>query len=333
MIKIGIIGCGNVSQTYLYTLSKNKDAEVVALADIDLSKAKKHAEIFNIKSIYSDYKEMIDKESLDAVIIATPHFLHHDQAIACAKNSIDILCEKPLATNMKDTVDMINKCSNVRFGVMLQRRFYPNSIAVREVIRQGLLGEITEVSLDFSCHKTPEFYDTWRGKKISGGGTLISQALHRIDLLVYFFGEPQFVEGIIKTTRPYIEVEDYAKGKIYFKNSIVADLESNNSSGNPETISIIKIKGTNGHIILSDDKALEWNVDYPKPEEVDINKIPIIYRPAYYGPCHEMVIDDFVDSIKNNRQPSVTGKDSLAAMKIIFGFYSDKLSEDKRIRI
>ena len=90
MIKFGIIGCGNVSQTYLYTLSKNKDAEVVALADIDLSKAKKHAEIFNIKSIYSDYKEMIDKESLDAVIIATPHFLHHDQAIACAKNSIDI---------------------------------------------------------------------------------------------------------------------------------------------------------------------------------------------------------------------------------------------------
>ena len=112
MIKIGIIGCGNVSQTYLYTLSKNKDAEVVALADIDLSKAKKHAEIFNIKSIYSDYKEMIDKESLDAVIIATPHFLHHDQAIACAKNSIDILCEKPLATNMKDTVDMINKCKD-----------------------------------------------------------------------------------------------------------------------------------------------------------------------------------------------------------------------------
>ncbi len=326
MIKFGVIGCGNVSQIYLYTLDKNKDAEVVAVVDTDIGKAKKNAELFGIKNTYSDYKEMLDKEELDAVVICTPHCLHHDQAVECSKNGLHILCEKPLATNMQDILDMVDKCKSIKFGVMLQRRFYPNSKSTIEAINKGLLGDITSVSLSFNCHKTREFYDTWRGKKISGGGTLISQALHRIDRLVYFFGPAKYVEGITKTTRPYIEVEDYAKGKIYFDNNIIVDIESNNSSGNPETISIIKIKGTKGSIVLSDDKTMEWSVEgVSKPGEADINNVPIEFRSAYYGPCHEMVINDFVDAVVNNRRPFVSGKDSLDAMKIILGFYkSDK---------
>lgn len=335
MIKFGVIGCGNVSQTYLYTLKENINSEVVAVVDVDRTRSKNNADLFSISSVYTDFREMFVKESLDAVVIATPHYLHYGQFMACIEKGLHILCEKPLATTLKETKEMVKAAASnkAKFSVMLQRRFFPNSAATRNAITKGVLGDIINVSLSFACHKSPDFYNCWRGKKINGGGVLISQALHRIDRLIYFFGEPQGVEGIIKTTRPDIEVEDYAKGKIYFTNNIVANIEANNSSGNPDTISLIRITGTKGNILLSDDKTIEWNVKgIPVPNEISINHIPIQYRPAYYGPCHEMIINDFVDSIINNREPFVPGEAALTCMKTVFAFY--KAAEEKtKIRL
>jgi predicted dehydrogenase len=122
-------------------------------------------------------------------------------------------------------------------------------------------------------------------------------------------------------------VEDYARGSVTFESGIVAEIEANNSSGDEETKSIIRIVGTEGTIILSDDKTREWHVPgWPCPEELDIKAIPIIHRPAYYGPGHEKVIDDFVAAVKDQRPPMITAADSLPAMKIIFGFYESAAS-------
>ena len=332
-IKFGIIGCGNVSQTYLYTLNKNPNSEVVAVADPNLQKTEQKVAPFSKIKIYQDYLNLLDNEELDAVVISTPHYLHRSQAKVCAKKGLDILCEKPLATNLKDTEKILEDCKRIKLGVMLQRRFYPNSHSTKECIERGLLGKIQKVSLDFTCNKTPEFYDTWRGKKISGGGVLLSQALHRIDRLVYFFGKPTHVQGTIKTIRDYIEVEDYAKGEIYFENGIKVSLEANNTSGDPKTISIINIVGDKGEIRLLDDKTPIWDVNYQKPFEVDINNIPSDFRPPYYGPCHEMLIDDFVNAVKLNKSPLVTGKDALQAMKIVFGFYKSAENGQRKINL
>lgn len=326
-LNFGIIGCGNISATYAYVLQKNLDSNVVAVADIDVSKAQKIADTFGISQIYADYREMLAQEIIDTVVICTPHYVHHEQALACAEKGLPLLCEKPLAATMGDIQDLIEKCSTVPLGTMLQRRCYPNTIASRVAVEQRSLGDITNVSLRFSCHKSPDFYNSWRGKKISGGGVLLSQALHRIDQLVYIFGQPQSVQGITTITRPYLEVEDYAKGEVHFTKGVCAKIEANNSSGDEKTRSIITVIGTRGRITLSDDQTLEWKVyGIPLPKELDINAVPTIYRPAYYGPAHEIVIDDFVDAVKHKRQPSITGSDSLPVMKIIFGFYESAAS-------
>lgn len=333
MIKFGIIGCGNVAPTYLYALSRNEQAKVVAIVDTDISKAANVGNTFGIDKVYQDYKKMLADEQLDAVVICTPHFVHYSQVLDCAEKGLAILCEKPLAVQMSEIESIIEKCRNVRFSVMLQRRLYPNTIATAKAIQSGLLGNITEASLQFSCHKSPEFYNSWRGKKISGGGVLISQTLHRIDQLAFIFGDALAVEGTIKTTRPEIEVEDYAKGLIHFQNDITVSVEADNSSGNSDTLSIINIIGTHGKICLSDDKTLEWDLEgISIPVDVDINIIPTSHRPAYYGPCHEIIIDDFVDSIACNRQPMILGKHALPSMKIIFGFY-EAAKQGKKIYI
>lgn len=321
-LNFGLIGGGNISATYAYVLQRNPDSTITAIADIDLIKARKIADAFGIKNIYADYHQMLIQERLDALVICTPHYVHHEQALAGADHGLPILCEKPLATTMEDITDMIQHCSSVPLGTMLQRRCYPNTIAAAAAVHHQALGKIEEVTLQFSCHKSFDFYSSWRGKKISGGGVLMSQALHRIDQLVYILGTPSSVSGTTRITRSYLEVEDYAHGKVFFGSEVVADIEADNSSGDEETRSIISITGSAGRIMLSDDKTLEWKVPgFPVPDELDINAVPIRYRPAYYGPAHEKVIDDFVDAVKNHRRPAITGADSLPAMKIIFGFY------------
>ena len=338
LVKSAVIGCGNVSPTYLYTLSKSPDAEVVSVADINPEKAEKQAKEFNINEVYTDYKDVL-KDNLDAVFILTPHYEHPEQTIFFAKNGLDVLCEKPLASKMSDIEDMIDTCDKegVKFSTMLQRRLYPNTIAAREAVKEGLLGKIRNVELDFSCYKKKEFYNGWRAAKKTGGGGLMSQTLHRIDQIVFIFGEPIAVEGVTKTTRDYLEIEDYAKGKIYFRNGFVANLEANNSSlgpNNQETLSIISISGENGKIVLSDDLTPVWSVpNMPAPLDANLNAIPLKYRPAYYGPCHEIIINDFVDSVMKGREPLIEGKDSIPAMKVIFGFYKSAESNGKRINL
>ena len=194
-----------------------------------------------------------------------------------------------------------------------------------------MIGKIKEVSLCFSCYKSDKFYDSWRGKKISGGGVMLSQALHRIDRLIYFFGDPEFVEGFMRTTRPGIEVEDYAECRLYFGDDVIAEIKADNSSGNPDTISMIKIVGDKGLIVLCDDRVLQWDVGcMPCPQASDFSRIPVKIRPLYYGPCHELIIDDFVDAVLNDRLPIVGPHDAEITMRTIFGFYQ-AAREQKRV--
>ena len=324
--KLAVIGCGNVSPTYLYVLSRNPRAEVVSVTDTDLGKAVQQAAEFNVKKVYQKHED-VSQDNPNAVVILTPHYEHPSQTIFFARKRMDLLCEKPLATNPLNLEEMIQVCQKegIKFSTMLQRRCYPNTIAAREIIEQESLGEISSVRFNFNCYKSKEFYSGWRATKKTGGGVLMSQSLHRIDQLVYIFGNPLAVEGKIEITRDYLEIDDRAIGKVYFEKDIVAEIDADNSFLGPEnkkTNSTIEIIGSKGRILLSDDLTPVWEVPgVRKPYDTDINAVPTIYRPAYYGPCHEIIINDFVDAVCNDRAPMIRGEDSLPCMSVIFGFY------------
>lgn len=322
MIRFALIGCGNVAGTYLYVLGNSPHARCVAVCDIDSEKAGRTAARYGVPMAYTDWRVMLGAERPDAVVIATPHFAHHEQALECAARGIDILCEKPLATTPEHVEEMVTACSDVRFSVMLQRRNYPNTLALAEAVRQGALGRIVHASLKFSCHKKPEFYESWRGRAVSGGGVLISQTLHRIDQLASVFGMAESVEGEVRTTRDYIEVEDYARGTVVFPGGVRVEVEADNSSGDPRTVSVITVEGERGRAVLSDDLCPEWDVPgFEPPPDADIGAIPAEHRPEYYGPGHELIIGDFIDAVREDRCPAIRGEHALECMRIIFGFY------------
>ena len=279
--------------------------------------------IFNPKYSGSDLENLLALKP-DIVSIATPPMYHKEQILSIGKNCKYIFCEKPLATTYEDTKKIIDFCKkqSVTLGIMLPRRFYNNSQDVKKVLESGSLGKIKSASFTLDCSKNRNYYATWRGKKsMTGGGVLLSQAIHSIDQLVYFFGKPVSVEGKTWTTRSYLEIEDEAEAKINFLNGLKVDIKV---SANSDKLwkGITKIIGEKGSIILDSAETLVWDVPYhEKPKKEESEPIPKELKPLYYGPGHKKVIDNFINSIIKNQRPVIIGEDILDASRIIFGIY------------
>jgi UDP-N-acetyl-2-amino-2-deoxyglucuronate dehydrogenase len=321
-LNYGLIGCGAAGKVHAYYFSKAFNLK--SLSDTNPESLDLFTSLFNPETTYFNDKEMLTKEGLDVVSIATPPYFHREQVLKAASEKIHILCEKPLAATLQDAQSIVDACksSGVTLGIMLPRRFYNNSQAVKKILDSDDLGKITDVSFVLECHKEREYYSTWRGqKKFTGGGILMSQAIHSIDQLVYFFGNPLRVKGNVRTTRDYLEVEDEADAVIEFASGESVTLKTTANSEKTWK-GITSITGEKGKIILDSAETLMWdvpNVEKPLLEEKE--SISTEFKPKYYGPGHMKVIEDFISSIGKGERPYVTGEDCLDAMKIIFGIY------------
>ena len=268
--------------------------------------------------------------------VATPPLYHPEQVMAAADRNLSILTEKPIATTLEKAKEMVNYCKKkgITLGVMLPRRFYNNSRAVKEVLDKKLLGKIREATFTLECHKGEDYYKKdWRGKKeFTGGGVLMSQSIHSIDQLVYFFGKPMAVKGMVWTTRDYLEIEDEAEGEIEFESGVIVNLRASANSDKTWT-GITKIKGEKGEIVLDSAETIVWKVNFPKPKLEEQEDIPEDIKPRYYGPGHLKVINDFIEAVKNHRKPYVNAEDSIDAMKIINGIYESSKKNGERIAL
>ena len=320
MLKYALIGCGAAAKVHLHYLQKNPTVKIVALCEPVSQISSEFLELH--VPIYQNYREMLKQEEIDAVTIASPHYLHYEQIMACAKKGIHILCEKPLAITFSQAVAAVNECkkAGVKLSVMLQRRCFHNTAVLKSIVENKSLGEIHKVHYNLQVNKNPEYYQGWRGKKeFVGGGVLLCQGLHDLDRIVHCFGKPEIVSSKIKTTRDYIDVEDEAEAVLQLPNNILWHITA---SANASMLwsGKISIEGSKGSLLLDSEKVLEWNVPgVPVPA---INQKP--YRsfvPAYYDPCHEEIIEDFIQTILHNREPMVSGESSLPALQTLFEIY------------
>ena len=323
-LNYGLIGCGAAGKVHAYHFSKHGAVNFVSISDTSLDAVGLFINLFNPETKYFDYQNMLAKGNLNVISISTPPFFHKEQVLEAARRRTHILCEKPLATTLQDAQLMVDACnsSGVILGIMLPRRFYNNSQAVKKVIDSGELGKIKEVSFVLECNKRKEYYSTWRGKKkMVGGGILMSQAIHSIDQLVYFFGKPIKVKGNARITRDYLEVEDEAEAMVEFVSGVVVKILTTANSEKTWQ-GITTILGEKGKMVIDSSETLVWDVPgVEKPSSEEEESIPSDLKPKYYGPGHLKVINDFVSSIAEGKQPYVTGEDCLDAMKIIFGIY------------
>lgn len=311
------------------SLVNTPDMELVAVCDIKPKRLRQAKAKYHCRA-YTDYKEMIAKEKPDAVHILTPHYLHPPMAIHALNNKVNVLSEKPISIDLADGYRMLSaaKKNKVKLAVVSQNRFNPGSLLVKKNIIDGKLGNIKAAKLAITYHKPDSYYrkSDWKGRLAKeGGGVLIDQAIHFVDVLTWIVNDKvDFVEGNCeRRMHKFIEVEDLAEGVIKFrKGSYICFYLMNFYSydADPE----IEIDCDNGRVRMVKDSALirfnNGSVIEAKPDA----KGCIDYGEGardYWGSCHWVQIKNFYQALKEGRQPDVSPEEALKTQQIVWNIY------------
>ena len=328
--RVGIIGCGTIFPMHAQSLRNIKAVKIVAVCDVKEARAKEKSIQYRCR-YYEDYKKMLSKEHLDAVHICTPHYLHMPMVIEAAKRGINVLVEKPMGLNPKEAWKevVVTKANKVTLGVISQNRFNPSSQLVKKRIGDGSLGRLKSAKLVLSYHKPDSYYrkSPWKGrKKFEGGGVVIDQAIHYLDVIRWLVPSPvEYVEAsCAKRMHSFINVEDCAEGVIKFKNGFYACFYLINFysyDDDPE----IEIDCEKARVNIIKDSARIWyyrssriEKASPKPGEY------IDYGDGvrdYWGYCHYNQIKDFYDSLRKGKKPAITGEDAFKTQELVWAIY------------
>ena len=337
-LRIGIAGCGAISRNHLEAFRALTDAVIVGVCDIDLQRAQETAQAWGIPAAVTTVQELLGLD-LDIISVCTPHPTHEDVVLQAAAAGVHVLCEKPISTELASAERMLKACDDagVKLGVLFQRRFWPAAQRIRAAIDDGTLGRPIMGQCSVMLHRESEYYsrDAWRGTWAGdGGGVLMTQAIHYIDLLQWFMGDVAELYGKINTYKhgANIEVEDSATAVITFTSGAMATLEAS-TAVSPSLGVQIRVTGETGASASltefpegSDGRVDLWAVDgaistepaYPEGTDPNVSLTAIN---GQLIPHHTAQVRDFVHSLRNGREPAVTGQDATKALRILLAVY------------
>ena len=318
-MKSAIIGLGVIAPVHADSL-KRINADITCVCDIDEEIAKKFVEAQNLTAkIYTDYKEMLDKEEIDVVHICTPHYLHAEMCIYALKNNINVLCEKPLCIKLEDIDKIIEAVNNSRaqLGVCLQNRYTSINRYVKELISDDKVIDGVGAVL---WARDRDYYDSaeWRGKwATEGGGVVINQALHTLDLLQWFCGMPSSVNASISNVNhEYIEVEDTARARFVY-NGGVFEFYASISHNDDFAIQMMLITADKRIIIT--DKNLIVN-----GEAIPFKTVKTQNVKECYGSGHMNLIADYYDCIRSGKHFEIDANEASKVIRLTLGIYNSK---------
>ena len=329
IFKVAHVGCGTIADNHLNALILNPQVKIIAICDKDIEKAVAKKEKFAPDcEVYSDYYEMINNLSLDAVHIATPHFLHAPMTIAALERGINVFLEKPMCISLEEIESIISaeKRSNARVCVCFQNRFITAVETAKRIAEED--GEIISAYGSVFWERNEKYYteSEWRGTyKTEGGGVMINQAIHTIDLLCHFLGTPKSLCATIANhhLKGIIEVEDTCEGLIKFENGKKANFYATTAFQGYDSTTVYIV--TNKHKIEL--RPPEIFIDGEKlelpPEQGFIGK-------ACYGNGHSKLIAMFYDALLSDKQMPVTLESAQYAVRILLAAYK---SHDQETQI
>lgn len=332
-INYAVIGCGVISSTHTWAIKNHPSAELTHVCDTNKSRADAAGTALKAEAVY-DIKELLENPGIQAISIALPHYLHHEVFKSCLESEKHVICEKPLGINPAELESMILLASKSKLKTagIFQHRFSPLARKLRPLIQQGSLGKIVSADVDFECERTPAYYakEVWRGRwSTAGGGLLLNQAIHTLDLAVFLFGKPLVVDGSIHRERMRnIEVEDHAEGFWLTDTGINVNMKAANSrnGGWAPEISIVSEEGT---IQLDgSDKIRSIKLKNKQLEKEILESTENTHRQLSapgkecYGDLHAAAFYDFTEAVLKDRKPYVSIKDASAANELVLAFYN-----------
>ncbi|MFE7063191.1 Gfo/Idh/MocA family protein [Sutcliffiella sp. NPDC057660] len=339
-LRFALIGCGSISATHAEQIHAIPNARLVAVADIEEDRAKTLASKYNT-DFYTDYQEMLQRDDIDIVNILTPSGMHADMGIHAAKAGKHIITEKPMDICMDKAKAMIKACrdAGVKLSVISQHRFDTATVQVKKEMDEGNFGSMILGECAVNWYRTQEYYDSgeWRGTwALDGGGALMNQSIHTIDLLQYLMGPVESVFARTATlAHERMEVEDVAVATVTFKNGALGTIVGTTSAF-PGLSCRLEVFGTKGSAVIENDRLTHHfqKTQDSKGEWYSGGKVENLAKTgqtdsgtgasdptAIFGGAHRIQIEDMMQAVTWDREPLVNGEEGLKPLEIILAIY------------
>jgi predicted dehydrogenase len=332
-----IIGCGMIARYHARAIQEIPSARVAALVSRSPDNGRKLIDETKIPAcpVFGTIEEAVQAPGVDAVIITTPSGAHREPALAAAGAGKHVVVEKPLEITGPRCQDIIDACtvSRVRLCTIFPSRFADSSVALKSAVDAGKFGRVTLGETTCKWWRTQQYYDEggWKGTQaLDGGGALMNQAIHNVDLLLWMMGPATHVSGFTATlAHERIEVEDTAVAVIRFKSGALGVIQATTSvhPGYPKTIAV---HGDKGSAVIEQEDVLRWDFT----PETDADKAVKARFAAKVGASggsadpkaishegHRRQLADFVEAVRDNRPPKVDGREGRKAVDLICAIY------------
>ena len=326
-LRIGIIGCGRVAVMHLVSLTLLPETDIVACCDIKKDRAKETAEKYGAKA-YTSYEEMFEKEQLDAVHICLPHYLHSKVACYAFEKGVHVLTEKPMDVNLASAEEAVKtaKAKNVLFGVIFQCRYNNAAQLVKNAVDGGKLGKIISARSTLTWTRPDEYYaeSDWKGTwDKEGGGVVIDQAIHSIDLVNWLVNSDVASISCSMANRGHkiVDVEDSAEGLITYKNGVKYGFYCMNNYGCDEPIEI-RLYCEKGKVVFGyDDAYIDYADGTHEEAHQDENTTEYEGGKDYWGFQHVRQIRQFYNAVLGKETLEISGEEALKTHRLIMEIY------------
>lgn len=333
-LRFGIVGCGMIANFHARALQDSQHAELLGCFSRDRARGTEFASKYNCR-VYDSLAAMLADPELDAITICSASGAHLDPALAAARAGKHVMVEKPLEVTVERCDQIIRACdeADVKLGVTFQSRFHRSSQLLKQAVEQNRFGRITMGDAYVKWYRSQAYYDSgaWRGTwALDGGGALMNQAIHSVDLLLWLMGPVAKVSAMVDTaTHERIEVEDVAVATLKFRNGALGVIEATTTAF-PGALKRIEICGSEGSAILEEEDLKQWQFATETPEDAVIREEMQgrtktgggAADPAAIGHHgHSQVFDDFSRAITNNQSPLIDGREGRRSVELIEAIY------------
>ena len=352
-IRFGVLGCGAIGPTHMGAIRQISDAELVAVADTSPEKAQVAARKYDVPTVYESLDALLRDDAIDVICICTPSGLHAEGAIAALRAGKHVIVEKPMDVSLEACDRMIaaEDETGKKLAIISQHRFDAATILLKDAIAQGKLGKIVLADASVKWWRTQAYYDSgeWRGTwAMDGGGALMNQGVHTVDLLQWLTGGISSLYAQTRTSaHERIEVEDVAVAALTYESGAIGTLTATTAAWEGYPVRI-EIYGTEGTAILEGDRLkmlkLKTGAEY-RTEESAAHALSVARGGtasvkeeaatrltsatgtaaadpgAVWGDAHRAQIEDFIRAIRTDGKPLIDGREGRKPLEIITGVY------------
>ncbi len=333
-VGFGIIGCGMIAKFHARAIADLRGAKLVACFDTYSASADRLAAETGCKA-YHKLDEMLADPAVDIVTIGTPSGAHMEPAVAAAKAGKHVIVEKPLEITLKRCDKIIEACeaNNVKLSAIFPSRFHDSSQEIRRAIEEGRFGQLTLGDAYVKWFRPQSYYDSgaWRGTwALDGGGALMNQAIHSVDLLAWFMGpavEIRAQTGLLAHQR--IAVEDTAVATVRFASGALGVIEAS-TAAYPGYLKRVEIHGSTGSAVMEEEDLVKWDFAKKGRRDAAVQKQMQSRKSTGGGASdpsaighhgHTRQFRDVLDAIAKDRAPAIDGAEGRRSVEIILAIY------------